>query len=291
MKISNDQTSNKVYEYPQEKIDSDKELVNEQISDVLNQKIIKEKLDNEINLPNTSTKPELSSPKDPDMTWGKFLTNITNDLLSGKLNGVKDDNSPLTTDDVMKNIKKDFFNFLSDEMMKIIEFIIKYLISMINKYISSRELNNTMMDIQLKLADKQNENCKKKADTMIASAAVGSALTIGIGATGALTSGKGLGRELTGNTNKTLISGQAISGTAEPVGRIAEQSLQAQNTIVEGETKVLDARGSATGQVINNNNNIQHEAMEMVAALIKTIESIIRANQETASAISSNVRG
>ncbi|WP_157091935.1 hypothetical protein, partial [Proteus myxofaciens] len=63
MKISNDQTSNKVYEYPQEKIDSDKELINEKSNDILTSKIIKEKLDNDINLPNTSTIPELSAPK------------------------------------------------------------------------------------------------------------------------------------------------------------------------------------------------------------------------------------
>lgn len=297
MKISNDQTSNKVYEYPQEKIDSDKELINEKSNDILTSKIIKEKLDNDINLPNTSTIPELSAPKYTEMTWGKFFKQITEDLASGKLtkdNGVKGESSALTTDEIMKTIKKDFFNFLSDEMMKIIQFIIKYLTSMINKYISTRELNNTMMEIQLKLADKQNEDCKQKATTMIVSAAVGSALSIGIGATGAVTSGKGLTKKIVNETNKTnntILAGQAITAAAEPIGRVAEQSIQSQNTVVEGEMKVLDARAGATSQVISNNNNIQHEMMEMVTTLIKALESIIRANQETASNTASNLRG
>lgn len=293
MKISNDLNPADIFDYYQKQVDPDKELINEKCNDIINSKIIKEKLDNEINLPNKDSKPELSAPKYTDMTWDKFFKQITDDLKSGilnNINGVKGENSPVTTDELMKTIKKDFFNFLSDVMMKIIEFIIKYLTSMINKYISTRELNNTMMEIQLKLADKQNEDSKQKASTMIASAVAGSALTIGTGAIGAFTSAKGLKNDLIANTNKKIITGHAISGTSEPLGRIAEQSLQSQNTIVDGEMKVLDARAGATSQVISNNNNIQHEMMEMATALIKALEGIIRANQETASNTATSIR-
>ncbi|MEX6162378.1 hypothetical protein AB6G16_12460 [Proteus mirabilis] len=66
--------------------------------------------------------------------------------------------------------------------------------------------------------------------------------------------------------------------------------MQSESSTIEGEQKVLDARGSINNNVINNNNEIQREVTEVIRALLQAIEAIIHAQQDAASTISSNVR-
>ncbi|MBN6134395.1 type III secretion protein, partial [Escherichia coli] len=76
-----------------------------------------------------------------------------------------------------------------------------------------------------------------------------------------------------------------------PLARVADQNLQADGIRLDGEQKVLEARGSVNNHVINNNNDMQREVTEIIKALLQAIEAIIHAQQDAASTIGSNVKG
>lgn len=149
------------------------------------------------------------------------------------------------------------------------------------------------MTMQMDIANKIKDDLYKKADLIFSAAISSAAVSMAIHGIGAFTSMKGLGKSMApgATTNKTLIAGGAISSTADPVSKIVDQSIQNDALRIEGDIKVLEARSHATGQVDSNNSEIQREALEIIKALIQTIEAIIRANQDAASTISSNVRG
>lgn len=190
-------------------------------------------------------------------------------------------------------INSNGFNFISKEMMSIINLMIDYLKIMIKKFEASRELGNLFMTMQVDIANKIKDDLYKKADLILSAAISSAAVSMAIHGIGAFTSMKGIGKGMSpgATTNKTLIAGGAISSTADPVSKIIDQSIQNDALRIEGDIKVLEARSHATGQIDNNNSEIQREALEIIKALIQTIEAIIRANQDAASTISSNVRG
>lgn len=196
-------------------------------------------------------------------------------------------------DKLQKNnsISASHFNFLSDEMMSIIGLMIQYLKNMIKKYEASRELGNLFMQIGLDVANKVKNELYKKADIMLNSAISGAAVSMAIHGIGAFTSMKGLGKDMIGSTNKTLILGGLVSSLADPLSKIVDQSIQKDALRIEGDVKVLEARSHAVGQVANNNNDIQREALDIIKALVQAMDAIIRANQDAASSIAGNVRG
>ncbi|WP_193015548.1 type III secretion protein [Proteus sp. FME41] len=183
------------------------------------------------------------------------------------------------------------FNFISDDMMKLINLIIKYLEAMIKKFEASREMGVMLMNVELNMADQIKDNLNKKANIMIGAAITSAGLSMAINGMGAFVSIKGMGKDLIGHSNPTIIKGNLISSTADPLARIADQSLQADGIRLDGEQKVLEARGSANNHVINNNNDIQREMTEVIKALLQAIEAIIHAQQDVASSIGANVRG
>ncbi|WP_100158972.1 type III secretion protein [Proteus columbae] len=183
------------------------------------------------------------------------------------------------------------FNFLSNEMMSLISLMIKYLQNMIKKYEASRELGNLFMQIGLDVADKVKENLYKKADIMLSATISSAAVSMTIHGIGAFTSMNGLGKDMIGSTNKTMITGGLVSSLADPISKIIDQSIQTKALQIEGDVKVLEARSHALNQVANNNSDIQREALDIIKALIQAIEAIIRANQDAVSSISGNVRG
>ncbi|HEK0623462.1 MAG: type III secretion protein [Proteus mirabilis] len=186
--------------------------------------------------------------------------------------------------------KMGIFNFVSDDMIKLIDLIVKYLETMIKKFEASREMSVMLMNIELDIADKVKDNLNKKANIMIGSAITSAGISMAIHGMGATFSIKGMGKDLIGNSNPTMVVGNTISAVADPLARVADQSMQSESNTIEGEQKVLDARGSINNNVINNNNEIQREVTEVIKALLQTIEAIIHAQQDAASTISSNVR-
>ncbi len=186
--------------------------------------------------------------------------------------------------------KMGIFNFVSDDMIKLIDLIVKYLETMIKKFEASREMSVMLMNIELDIADKVKDNLNKKANIMIGSAITSAGVSMAIHGMGATFSIKGMGKDLIGNSNPTMVVGNTISAVADPFARVADQSMQSESNTIEGEQKVLDARGSINNNVINNNNEIQREVTEVIKALLQTIEAIIHAQQDAASTISSNVR-
>ncbi|HDT2998744.1 TPA: type III secretion protein [Proteus mirabilis] len=186
--------------------------------------------------------------------------------------------------------KMGVFNFVSDDMIKLIDLIVKYLETMIKKFEASREMSVMLMNIELNIADKVKDNLNKKANIMIGSAITSAGISMAIHGMGATFSIKGMGKDLIGNSNPTMVVGNTISAVADPLARVADQSMQSESNTIEGEQKVLDARGSINNNVINNNNEIQREMTEVIKALLQAIEAIIHAQQDAASTISSNVR-
>ncbi|MCT8264248.1 type III secretion protein [Proteus terrae] len=183
------------------------------------------------------------------------------------------------------------FNFLSDDMMKLINLIVKYLEAMIKKFKASREMGVMLMKVELNIAEQIKDNLKKKANIMIGAAITSAGISMTIHGMGAFISIKGMGENLIGHSNPTMITGNLVTSTADPLARVADQTLQSQGIILDGKQKVLEARGSINNHVINNNNEIQREAAEIVKALLQAIEAVIHAQQEAASAIGSNVKG
>ncbi|MER1962909.1 type III secretion protein, partial [Proteus vulgaris] len=183
------------------------------------------------------------------------------------------------------------FNFLSDDMMKLINLIVKYLESMIKKFEASREMGVMLMNVELNMANQIKDNLNKKANIMIGAAITSAGISMAIHGMGAFVSIKGMGQNLVGHSNPTMITGNLISSTADPLARVADQNLQADGIRLDGEQKVLEARGSVNNHVINNNNDMQREVTEIIKALLQAIEAIIHAQQDAASTIGSNVKG
>lgn len=196
--------------------------------------------------------------------------------------------------DIYDNIKTEnlgSFNFLSDDMMKLINLIVKYLESMIKKFEASREMGVMLMNVELNMANQIKDNLNKKANIMIGAAITSAGISMAIHGMGAFVSIKGMGQNLVGHSNPTMITGNLISSTADPLARVADQNLQADGIRLDGEQKVLEARGSVNNHVINNNNDMQREVTEIIKALLQAIEAIIHAQQDAASTIGSNVKG
>ncbi len=221
-------------------------------------------------------KPILSEPE-----------NITKPDIKQILDSLEVDNDIY---DHAKIEKMGIFNFVSDDMIKLIDLIVKYLETMIKKFEASREMSVMLMNIELDIADKVKDNLNKKANIMIGSAITSAGVSMTIHGMGATFSIKGMGKYLIGNSNPTIAVGNTISAIADPFARVADQSMQSESSTIEGEQKVLDARGNINNHVINNNNEIQREVTEVIKALLQTIEAIIHAQQDAASTISSNVR-
>ncbi|WP_337236550.1 type III secretion protein [Proteus faecis] len=190
-------------------------------------------------------------------------------------------------------INNNIFNFLSKEMISIINLMIDYLIAMIKKYESSKKLGNVFMLMQLNCANQIKDDLYKKADLVFSAAISSATVSMAIHGIGAFTSIKGLGKaKLSGETNnKIMIQGSFISAMAEPVSKIVDSSIQNNALRIEGDIKVLENFIHAAGQLDSNNSEIQREASDIIKTLIQAMDAIIRANQDTASTISSNVRG
>lgn len=186
--------------------------------------------------------------------------------------------------------KMGIFNFVSDDMIKLIDLIVKYLETMIKKFEASREMSVMLMNIELDIADKVKDNLNKKANIMIGAAITSAGISMAIHGMGASYSIEGMGEELIGHSNPTIVTGNTISAVADPLARVADQVIQSEGYLIDGEQKVLDARGSINNNMINNNNEIQREVTEVIKALLQAIEAIIHAQQDAASTISSNVR-
>lgn len=196
--------------------------------------------------------------------------------------------------DIYDHIKTEnlgMFNFLSNDMMKLINLIVKYLEAMIKKFEASREMGVMLMNIELNMADQIKENLNKKANIMIGAAITSAGISMAVHGMGAFVSIKGMGKDLIGHSNPTMITGNLITSTADPLARVADQTLQSEGIVLDGKQKVLEARGSINNHVINNNNEMQREVTEVIKALLQAIEAIIHAQQDAASAIGSNVKG
>lgn len=202
--------------------------------------------------------------------------------------------------DIYDNIKTEnlgAFNIISEDIMKLINLIVKYSEALIKKYEASREMGVMLMNIELNLAEKMKDNLNKKANIMIGAAITSAGLSMAINGIGAFVSikgigkNKGIGEDKVGHSNPTIIKGNLISSTADPLARVADQTLQSQGIKIDGEQKVLEARASINNHVVNNNNDIQREITEVVKALLQAIEGIIHAQQDAASSIGANVRG
>ncbi|HEJ9486409.1 TPA: type III secretion protein [Proteus mirabilis] len=202
--------------------------------------------------------------------------------------------------DIYDNIKTEnlgAFNIISEDIMKLINLIVKYSEALIKKYEASREMGVMLMNIELNLAEQMKDNLNKKANIMIGAAITSAGLSMAINGIGAFVSIKGIGKnkdmgeDKVGHSNPTIIKGNLISSTADPLARVADQTLQSQGIKIDGEQKVLEARASINSHVVNNNNDIQREITEVVKALLQAIEGIIHAQQDAASSIGANVRG
>ncbi|SUC13576.1 type III secretion system protein [Proteus vulgaris] len=183
------------------------------------------------------------------------------------------------------------FNFISTDMMKLINLIVKYLESMIKKFEASREMGVMLMNIELNIADQIKDNLNKKANIMIGAAITSAGVSMAVHGIGAFVSIKGMGKDLIGHSNPTMITGNLVTSTADPLARVADQTLQSQGIVLDGKQKVLEARGNINNHVVNNNNELQREVTEVIKALLQAIEAIIHAQQDAASAIGSNVKG
>lgn len=243
----------------------------------LNEKIYT-KLNNLIEKTRDNSNPILAEPEIKTQDIKKILKSLE----------VDNDN------DIYDHIKTEslgMFNFLSSDMMKLINLIVKYLEAMIKKFEASREMGVMLMNIELNMADQIKDNLNKKASIMIGAAITSAGISMAVHGMGAFVSIKGMGKDLIGHSNPTMITGNLITSTADPLARVADQTLQSKGIVLDGQQKVLEARSSINNHVISNNNEIQREVTEVIKALLQAIEAIIHAQQDAASAIGSNVRG
>ncbi|WP_109394893.1 type III secretion protein [Proteus terrae] len=273
IKVNNDSLINN-YKLESNELIKDKSSIDE---NKLN-KLIENKVSMFIEKAKDNIKPILSEPEIKTPNINEILKSLE----------VDNDN------DVYDHIRSEnlgTFNFLSDDMMKLINLIVKYLEAMIKKFKASREMGVMLMKVELNIAEQIKDSLKKKANIMIGAAITSAGISMTIHGMGAFISIKGMGENLIGHSNPTMITGNLVTSTADPLARVADQTLQSQGIILDGKQKVLEARGSINNHVINNNNEIQREAAEIVKALLQAIEAIIHAQQEAASAIGSNVKG
>ncbi|MBG6030206.1 hypothetical protein I5E97_03965 [Proteus hauseri] len=200
----------------------------------------------------------------------------------------------LNKDSLLKNdgvINSSGFNFISKEMMGMINLIINYLKSMIKKYESSRELGNTLMKMQIDIANKIKDALNQKADFILGAAISSATLSMTINGIGAFTSIKGINKGISvGNPrNETTIKGDFISATAEPISKIVDNSIQNNALRIEGNNKVLEASSQSIDKINNNNSEIQRENLDFIKTFIKALETIIQANQDVNAHLSNKV--
>lgn len=281
MKVSNESLFNK-YKSEFNEVGDNKGITNDsKINKEILNKLSKEidtKLNNLIEKARNNSSPVLTEPeiKKPDIKEILKSLEVDND------------------NDIYDNVKTEklgMFNFISSDMMKLINLIVKYLEAMIKKFEASREMGVMLMNIELNIADKIKDNLNKKANIMIGAAITSAGISMAVHGMGAFVSIKGMGKDLIGHSNPTMITGNLITSTADSLARVADQTLQSKGVLLDGEQKVLEARGSINNHVINNNNEMQREATEIIKALLQAIEAIIHAQQDAASAIGSNVKG
>ncbi|MEQ5349514.1 type III secretion protein [Proteus sp. WDL240414] len=281
MKISNDNVFNN-YKSKFNDILDNKDVINDSKLNKENLESLSKDIDNKLNSSleriKNKSKPILVEPevKTPDIK--KILKSLE----------VDNDNDIY---DHMKTDKSSMFNFISTDMMKLINLIVKYLESIIKKFEASREMGVMLMNIELNMADQIKDNLNKKANIMIGAAITSAGISMAVHGMGAFVSIKGMGKDLIGHSNPTMITGNLVTSTADPLARVADQTLQSQGIVLDGKQKVLEARGNINNHVINNNNEMQREITEVIKALLQAIEAIIHAQQDAASAIGSNVRG
>lgn len=281
MKISNDNVFNN-YKSKFNDILDNKDVINDSKLNKENLESLSKDIDNKLNSSleriKNKSKPILVEPevKTPDIK--KILKSLE----------VDNDNDIY---DHMKTDKSSMFNFISTDMMKLINLIVKYLESIIKKFEASREMGVMLMNIELNMADQIKDNLNKKANIMIGNAITSAGISMAVHGMGAFVSIKGMGKDLIGHSNPTMITGNLVTSTADPLARVADQTLQSQGIVLDGKQKVLEARGNINNHVINNNNEMQREITEVIKALLQAIEAIIHAQQDAASAIGSNVRG
>ncbi|MEQ4988534.1 type III secretion protein [Proteus vulgaris] len=281
MKISDNNGLNDYKPEFNETIDK-KDVINDSKPTKENLESLNKEFDNKLNsildrIKNNS-KPILAEPevKTPDIK--KILKSLE----------VDNDN------DIYDHIKTEnlgMFNFISADMMKLINLIVKYLEAMIKKFEASREMGVMLMNIELNMADQIKDNLNKKANIMVGAAITGAGISMAIHGMGAFVSIKGMGKDLIGHSNPTMTTGNLVTSTADPLARVADQTLQSQGIVLDGKQKVLEARGNINNHVVNNNNEQQREVTEVIKALLQAIEAIIHAQLDAASAIGSNVKG
>lgn len=281
MKISNDNVFNN-YKSKFNDILDNKDVINDSKLNKENLESLSKDIDNKLNSSleriKNKSKPILVEPevKTPDIK--KILKSLE----------VDNDNDIY---DHIKTDKSSMFNFISTDMMKLINLIVKYLEAIIKKFEASREMGVMLMNIELNIADQIKDNLNKKANNMIGAAITSAGISMAVHGMGAFISIKGMGKDLIGHSNPTMITGNLVTSTADPLARVADQTLQSQGIALDGKQKVLEARGNINNHVINNNNEMQREITEVIKALLQAIEAIIHAQQDAASAIGSNVRG
>jgi hypothetical protein len=274
MKIDNNTSLSDKYKFESNDIESNKIEKNENAND--NKSRIKKfelKIDEIIEGNENSKIPILVEPivKTPDIDSIMKSLNVDND------------------NDIYDHVKSEvlgMFNFLSDKDMALINKIISFSLLMVEIFRSSREINAVLMKVQLNLAEKMKDNLDHKARIMVGAAIASAGASIAIHSVGATVSIHGMGM-LNGvqSTNPTMIKGNLISTTADPLARVIDQTLQSKGIVLDGEQKVLEARSSTNNNVISNNNDIQREAVEVARIIIQAIMALIQNKQEAASFI------
>lgn len=274
MKIDNNTSLSDKYKFESNDIESNKIEKNENTND--NKSRIKKfelKIDEIIEGNENSKIPILVEPivKTPDIDSIMKSLNVDND------------------NDIYDHVKSEvlgMFNFLSDKDMALINKIISFSLLMVEIFRSSREINAVLMKVQLNLAEKMKDNLDHKARIMVGAAIASAGASIAIHSVGATVSIHGMGM-LNGvqSTNPTMIKGNLISTTADPLARVIDQTLQSKGIVLDGEQKVLEARSSINNNVISNNNDIQREAVEVARIIIQAIMALIQNKQEAASFI------
>ncbi|MEQ5226721.1 hypothetical protein ABN220_13875 [Proteus cibi] len=212
---------------------------------------------------NLST-PELTEPKNRNIK-------IVDELFK---------NNPLLNDKSFVN--ESGFNFISTEMISMINLIVLYLKNMIKKYESSRELGNMFMKMQIDIANKIKEAINKKGDLTLSAAITSSVFSMAIHTAGAFTSIKGINKGIKTDQprNTMTVRGEAISASSDPMSKIVDNAIQNNALRIEGDNKVLEASAQAADKINNNNSDVQRENTEATKIFIRALEAIIQAIQD-----------
>lgn len=258
--------------------------------------------------PTDFSKPVLNGENVKDMTWDSFMAELKaaagetgTHLIKAATDYIADYIKAKITGEAPA-ISAGQFNFLSDDMMKIINIIMKYLLSMIKKYENSREISNMLMNINLDAAEKQKENLKASAQTRLEGVIAGSSLHIAGAIGGSMISLKGTkgtshpegSAEAIADATKNhrhSLTGEMVSKIAQPAGGIVQTATEMPAATLDGENKVLEANAQATNQVGNNNSESQRSAEDFTKMLLQALETINKATQETNATIAGNLRG